>query len=74
MGQVGRISDRKPVTKVLYTSSVRMMSSGRFVFTRLTSLPVTSGLTATDGGLLGLMRKKALTSGSSSLANSVSLN
>ena len=47
-------------TKVPYTSSVRMMRSGRLVFTSLTSLPIDLGRTATDGGLLGIDEEERL--------------
>jgi len=66
--------DRKSWTNVPYTSSVRSIRSGRFVFTRFTSLLMVSLLSATPVGLPGLTRKNALTFGSSSFLISVSVN
>ena len=66
-------SDTKSSAKVPYTSSVRMMRSGRF-FTMAAICASTSSLSFTEGGLLGLHRKKALTFGSSSLSSSFLVN
>ncbi|MNL03688.1 hypothetical protein D3C87_1242310 [compost metagenome] len=62
-------SETKLSAKVPYTSSVRMIRSGRdsTMEARYSRL---SSLIRTDGGLLGLTRKNALTLGSRSLSNS----
>ncbi|MNM78032.1 hypothetical protein D3C81_899170 [compost metagenome] len=64
-------SETKLSAKVPYTSSVRMIRSGRSLtmparYSRLASL------TRTEGGLLGFTRKNALTLGSRSLSSSLS--
>ena len=66
-------SDRKPGTKVPYTSSVSSMRSGRFVFTSVAILPIDSLLSATPVGLPGLTTKNALILGSSSFFSSASV-
>src|SRR5262245_56674608 len=67
------ISDRKPGTKVPYTSSVIIIRLGLRVFTILTSRCIELARIARDGGLLGLTRKNALIRLSASLSISASV-
>src|SRR5262245_20702517 len=66
------IADRKPGTNVPYTSSVMMIRSRRWRFTRFANRFIELARIAYDGGLLGLTRKNAFTFGFASLSISAS--